>query len=208
MKRLAGARSICLDAYGTDAAGKKYDLEIQRASKGAGVHRARYHVGVIDVENLDAGQQFEELPDVYVIFITEHDIFGEGKAFYPIERVNMVTGKLFDDGEHILYVNGDYRGDDEIGRLMHDFACANPDEMYNKDIADVTRYYKEVQEGVNVMCQAMDNIREQGRQQGIEQARLEAVKRIMESLALTPEQAMDVLKIPEEERKTYYSRLK
>ena len=28
MKRLAGARSICLDAYGTDSTGKKYDMEI------------------------------------------------------------------------------------------------------------------------------------------------------------------------------------
>ena len=28
MKRLVGARSICLDAYGTDAQGKKYDLEV------------------------------------------------------------------------------------------------------------------------------------------------------------------------------------
>ena len=35
MKRLAGARSICLDAYGTDSENKKYDLEIQRAEKGA-----------------------------------------------------------------------------------------------------------------------------------------------------------------------------
>lgn len=35
MKRLAGARSICLDAYGTDSAGKKYDLEVQRQDKGA-----------------------------------------------------------------------------------------------------------------------------------------------------------------------------
>ena len=39
MKRLAGARSICLDAYGTDSAGKKYDLEIQREDKGTGPHR-------------------------------------------------------------------------------------------------------------------------------------------------------------------------
>ena len=43
MKRLAGARSICLDAYGMDSAGKKYDLEIQRQDKGADPHRARYH---------------------------------------------------------------------------------------------------------------------------------------------------------------------
>lgn len=30
MKRLAGARAICMDAYGRDSAGKRYDLEIQR----------------------------------------------------------------------------------------------------------------------------------------------------------------------------------
>ena len=54
MKRLGGARSICLDAYGTDTAGKKYDMEIQREDKGADPHRARYHSSVMDVENLDA----------------------------------------------------------------------------------------------------------------------------------------------------------
>ena len=59
MKRLAGARSICLDAYGVDSMGKKYDLEIQRADKGADPHRARYHSSVLDIENLDAGQQME-----------------------------------------------------------------------------------------------------------------------------------------------------
>ena len=35
MKRLGGARSVCLDAYGTDPDMKKYDLETQRADKGA-----------------------------------------------------------------------------------------------------------------------------------------------------------------------------
>ena len=58
MKRLVGARSVCLDAYGTDSEGKKYDLEVQRADKGASVQRARYHSSVMDVENLDANQDF------------------------------------------------------------------------------------------------------------------------------------------------------
>ena len=67
MKRLAGARSICLDAYGTDSTGKKYDLEIQREDKGADPHRARFHSSVMDIENLDAGQEFDQLPDTYKI---------------------------------------------------------------------------------------------------------------------------------------------
>ena len=107
MKRLVGARSVCLDAYGNDAEGRKYDLEIQRSDRGAGKRRARYHASSMDIENLDAGQDFDDLPDTYTIFITEHDVFGRGKAFYPIERVNMATEELFNDGEHILYVIGE-----------------------------------------------------------------------------------------------------
>ena len=71
MKRLAGARSICLDAYGMDSAGKKYDLEVQRQDKGADPHRARCHLSVMDIENLHSGQEFNELPDTYIIFIIE-----------------------------------------------------------------------------------------------------------------------------------------
>ncbi len=147
MKRLVGARSICLDAYATDSTGKKYDLEVQRSDKGAGVHRARYHSSVLDIENLDAGQDFDKLPDTYTIFITENDIYGKGAPFYPVERMNIITGEPFGDGEHILYVNGEYRGADEIGDLMHDFSCSNADDMINKDLAERTRYLKKQRKG-------------------------------------------------------------
>ena len=65
MKRLVGARSVCLDAYGTDSEGKKYDLEVQRADKGASVQRARYHSSVMDVENLDANQDLADISRYY-----------------------------------------------------------------------------------------------------------------------------------------------
>ncbi len=76
MKRLAGARSICLDVYGTDSEKKKYNMEVQREDKGADPHRARYHSSVIDVENLDSGQEFSDLPEVFIIFITEKMLSG------------------------------------------------------------------------------------------------------------------------------------
>ena len=166
MKKLAGARSICLDAYGTDSENKKYDCEIQRADKGANPHRARYHSSVLDVENLDAGQEFVELPDTYTIFITEKDFYGMGEPIYVVERINLTTGKNFEDGEHILYVNGEFRGESEIGKLMHDFNCTEADDgklMHdfncteaddmNFDLmAERTRYLKENPEGVNEMC--------------------------------------------------------
>lgn len=38
--------------------------------------------------------------------------------------------KLFDDGEHILYVNGEYRSSSEIGKPTHDFFCINANVMH------------------------------------------------------------------------------
>ena len=130
MKRLVGARSVCLDAYGRDSKGRKYDLEVQRADHGAGVRRARYHSSAMDIENLDAGQDFDELPDTYTIFVTENDVFERGNPVYRVERVHLdMDCQPFDDGEHILYVNGQYRGDSAIGQLMHDFCCCDPDDI-------------------------------------------------------------------------------
>lgn len=185
MKRLAGARSICLDAYGTDSAGKKYDLEIQRADLGANPHRARYHSSVMDVENLDAAQDFCALPDTYTIFITEKDFYSLGKPIYRIERINLDTEKLFDDGEHILYVNGEYRGDNEIGKLMHDFFCTDADDMHFGPMAERTRYLKENEEGVNHMCKVIEDMRRQeraeGRAEGRVEERTEVARRMLES---------------------------
>ena len=75
--------------------------------------------------------------------------------------------------------------------------------MYNKDIADITRYYKETQEGVDIMCKAMDEMKDKKEKE----TKLNAIKSIMETLALTAEQAMDALKISEEERKIFRSQL-
>lgn len=58
-----------------------------------------------------------------------------------------------------IYVYGAYRGDYEIGNLMHDFSCANPDDMLDQDLAEVSRYYKETEEGVETMCKIMEDMR-------------------------------------------------
>ena len=210
-KRLVGARSVCLDAYATDSSGKKFDLEIQRSDLGAGTHRARYHSSAMDIENLDAGQDFDELPDTYTIFITEHDVLGRSKPLYQIERVTLDDGKPFQDGSHILYINGEYRGDTPLGKLMHDFSCWDPDDMNYALMEEAARYYKETPEGVEYMCKAFEEVRnesfsrgmQEGMQQGMQQKEISNIKTLMESMNWSAQNAMEALRIPAEDQPKY-----
>ena len=176
LKRVTGARSICLDAYATDSTGKKYDLEVQRSDNGADPHRARYHSSVMDVENLDEKQNYRELPDTYVIFITEKDYYKAGKPVYVIQNMNLTLSQPFDDGAHILYVNGEYRDDSDIGRLMHDFNCTNASDMNFTLLAERTRYLKETSKGVSEMCKVMEELRDESYAEGMEDGKLEQAR--------------------------------
>lgn len=154
-------RSVRLDILATDDAGRKINVEIQRADKGAGKRRARYNASMMDANLLDKGDDFEKLPETFVIFITENDVIGRGKAIYPVGRCFLDNGEAFEDGSHILYVNGAYRDETAIGKLMHDFSCSDPAEMYYSVLAERVRFFKESKEGVAIMCKAMEDMQTQ-----------------------------------------------
>ena len=159
LQHLFGSRSITLDVFGEDSDGKQYDCEVQIADDGANAHRARYHSAAMDVDNLKIREDFRSLPDTYVIFITENDVWGEGQPIYLIDRINTTTGKHFDDGEHIIYVNGAYDNKDDtsdLAKLIHDFRCKKADEMVLTPFADIMKFLKETPKGVDHMCKVME----------------------------------------------------
>ena len=104
---------------------------------------------LLDAHIWKPGDDTEDIPDNYVIFITENDVMKGNQPVYPVERyITVVENKvLFGDGSHILYVNGKYRGNDEIGKLMNDFSCTNPDDMNYEALAKKARYFKQDEKG-------------------------------------------------------------
>ncbi len=159
MKNLQG-RDVWLDIDANDAAGKEYDIEVQRADKGAGFKRARYHSSILDAHLLKPSDDFNKLPETYVIFITENDVIGDDMPIYTIERQIINTGKPFNDGTHIIYVNGDNKdASTELGKLMHDFFCTDAEDMNYKELAEKVRYFKEDEEGVKSMCKVLEDMR-------------------------------------------------
>ena len=155
-------------------------MEVQRADQGADRKRARYHSSILDAHLLQPGDDFGDLPETFVIFITETDVIGEGLPLYTIDRQIINTGKAFDDGEHIIYVNGaDKDSSTALGKLMHDFFCTAPDDMFYKELADKVRYFKEDEKGVAAMCKVMEDMRNEAATAAAELKSIEIAQRML-----------------------------
>ncbi len=206
LKNLQG-RSAVLDVHAVDDADKEFDVEIQRKDAGAGAKRARHNSSLLDAHILKAGDDTEDIPDSYVIFITENDVMKGNQPIYPVERyVTIGENKvLFDDGSHIIYVNGKYRGNDEIGKLMHDFSCTNPDDMNYETLAKKARYFKQDEKGVAAMCKIMEDMRNEAAREAAQKAEQNKAKRTavhliklgkmtLEEIAEATELSLDIVK--------------
>ena len=179
IKSLQG-RGVRFDVFARDSKGREYDIEIQRADKGAEPKRARYNSALMDANALKSGEDFSKLRDTYVIIITENDVLGGGKDVYEIERtIRQMRGKKFGDGTHIIYVNGATRSETEIGKLVHDLLCRDAAEMYFDLLRKRVSEFKNSEEGRHYMCKAMERIKSEGKREGKRETMLAMAKRLL-----------------------------
>ena len=94
-----------LDILAQDSKGRYFNVEVQRSDEGAPARRARFYSSILDTHFLQPGKLYEELPDTYVIFITENDVLHDNLPLYNIRRRIDENAKCFEDGSRIIYVN-------------------------------------------------------------------------------------------------------
>ena len=210
LKNLHG-HDVRLDIHAF-ADGQEFNIEIQRAKRGAEPRRARYHSSMMDANALPEGMDYTKLPESYVIFITEADVLGKGKPLYLIGRTIEGDGASFGDGSHIVYVNGSMVDTETpLGRLMHDFQCVQPEEMYYPVLAERAGVFKNTEKGEIYMSskweQFVQEISKEAMERGAENAYLSSIRAMMEKLSVTAEKAMDVLAIPQSEWSRYKAML-
>ena len=179
IKSLQG-RGVRFDVFARDSKGREYDIEIQRADRGAEPKRARYNSALMDANALKSGEDFGKLRDTYVIFITENDVMGGGCEVYEIDRtIRQMKGKGFGDGTHIVYVNGATRSATEIGRLVHDLLCSDAAKMHFDLLKKRVSQFKNSEEGRRYMCEAMERIEARGKREGKRETMIETAKRLL-----------------------------
>ena len=180
-KRNLYGRSVILDIIAEDTEHKLYNIEIQRSDKGNSPKRVRYNAAMIDSHTLHSGKDFTDLPELYIIFITEHDYLKLKKPYYKVKKYFDVTDKngqkiAYDDGINVMYVNGTYRGNDAIGKLMHDFCTPNADDMYYAEIAKRVKFHKQEEQGVGKVCRVWEQYGDERETEGIKKGKLTGLR--------------------------------
>lgn len=208
---LVKSRDIRLDVHAIDEDGEEIDIEVQGDSDGAHVRRARFHSAMVDSRMLEATDDFKMLKDSYVIFIYKHDKFRKGLAIYRADRTVLETGKPLNDGSHIIYVNGMYKGNDEIGKLIQDFHAKTSENMNYKELADGVHHFKETEEGRDIVCESVRKYAEQESKKSAEASRIDtlvkSVKNLMETISVTLDQAFSNLCISDTDKLIISSKL-
>ena len=217
LRRAAGSKSPVLDVWGTDAGGTQYDLEVQ-VGDGLEPRRFRYYGSAMDVDSLGAGEDYEALPERWVVVVLERDPAGPAARLRHYRMRDEERGWL-GDGAHLVYANAQWRGDDELGRLMADFCESDPNKMGDPMVRDRVQYLKRDPEGVASMCRISEEIYnegvavgiEQGIEQGIERGAtaklVENVRSLVKNMRISADQALDALGVPASEKARYLAML-
>ena len=145
-----------LDILAQDSKGRYFNVEVQRSDEGAPARRARFYSSILDTHFLQPGKLYEELPDTYVIFITENDVLHDNLPLYNIRRRIDENAKCFEDGSHIIYVNSQRRDDTALGKLMQDLYCTEPKNLHYHEFAERMEFLKYSKEGEEKMTDVIE----------------------------------------------------
>ena len=103
-------------------------VEVQKANDDDHVRRVRYNSVCITANISDTGIKFEDVPDVYGIYISKRDIFQSGLTVCRVDSVICETGELVDDGLYRIFVSAKVKDGSDISELMDVFT---QDDTYN-----------------------------------------------------------------------------
>ena len=189
-------RSVILDAYCELRDGKRVNIEVQNADNVNHQKRVRYYSSVLTTSLMKKGENFDNVPEVCMIYICNFDIFRENKSLYLIKRVIDGSNTEVDNGLKEIYISANISDGSALSELMEVFT---KDDCYsdNFPITSKMKYdFKYVREG-NKMTDTMKEIYEifeeeskdvwikEGRKEGRKEGKKEGIKEGAINILLT-----------------------
>lgn len=149
-------RSVRLDALCVLSNGELCNIEIQRSNNDNHLKRARYNASMITINESNTGSSFEDIKDVYIVYISEFDFLKGGKTIYHIDKVIRETGAEVDDGLHEIFVNTAIDDGSDIAELMSCFIKKEFNNIKFPEFSNEVKRLKETEGGAQAVCEVME----------------------------------------------------
>ena len=160
-----------LDVFAEDSKGKLYNIEIQRKDTVDHARRTRFYTSMIDSESLAKGTTYAEMPDVYIVYISETDLWHLGKTVCPVRKIFDGTRIPYEDGIHILYVNAAVDDGSDAAKLMRYFRTSDPRDMSQGALSRRIHFLKQEEGGYQIMCDISEKWFKEGEEAGLKAGR-------------------------------------
>ena len=163
VKNLYG-RSVRLDALCKMKDGSYINVEIQKADDDNHLKRTRFNAACITANVSEPGEKFENVKDVYIVYISKFDVFQKGRRLYHVGRSILDYSDVtpVNDGETFIYVNGSTNviaaaEDEDVAELMEFFKNSNGMNEKFKNLSERVDELKNEEREVLAMCKLVED---------------------------------------------------
>ena len=172
------SKSPRLDITAEDDKGTLYEIEIQRLEEPAPARRVRYYSSVMDSELLRKGVSYDKLPEVYLFYLSQKDIWQKGQTVYKLEQSLRFGDELmpYENGLHTLYVNAAIDDGSNIAKLMQYLKTAKAGDTSQGALSAHVNYLKSPEGGRAKMGEFEKYFTEQGEAKRGKETALEMLK--------------------------------
>ena len=149
-------RGIRLDSFCETGDGHRINVEVQKADDDDHIRRCRYNAAGMTWKEAEKGTRFRDLPDVCVVYITEHDFLHGGRTIYHVDKILRENGSIIDDGSSMIYVNTAVNDGSVISDLMRCFLQKTVNDPRFPRLSERVHQYKNTEKGAAEMCEELE----------------------------------------------------
>ena len=198
-------KGVRLDIYAEDENHTHYNVEMQMRRKKALGKRSRYYHSQMVMEALESGEDYETIPDSFVIFVCDFDPFDKELYCYTFGNECEEDREVeLDDGCHTIFLSTRGKNDGDVSpelvRFLR-FVTADLEES-ERDFEDglVRRFQETIREikadremGGRYMIfeEMLREEKQEGRLEGKLEAKKESVLELLEELGEIPQALQD-----------------
>lgn len=152
-------REIILDALCEMDNGALCNIEVQKGKSNNDVARTRFHASAITAKYTPKSTDFNDIPDVTIVYITEYDALKNNQTITHVSRCMKNNSEYVpvNDGEDIVFANtciDDGSDKSELLQLM-----LNKEAFYNDKFPAISKaitYFKTTKGGQAEMCKTVE----------------------------------------------------